>query len=646
MSEEYMPSRINWVVQSSGVDYLHLLITAMEWLTKRYSIDARFMLSVHDEVRYLVKDEDRYRAALALQIANIWTRAMFAFKLQMDDLPLGCAFFAQVDIDKVLRKEADDPCVTPSHPDAIPVGVALDIEKILEETKGSLLPDGTTSLRDGSERSSIPATHAESSPSYVPSTQVHRSLGERGLYFLQAQASKELAEIRALEARAKMTEQSPERSATPVRIPRTRATAPEKTRSGIASTTAASRRSRSTSAAFDRDDWIKTCAEDAAAEAKKPARRRTGSGSQASSVRSTGGARPAAAGAKRSISTHTDAVLQRGVASTKCAVAAVSSAVAAMSVDASRAAAGDQEGDAQEQGDDVRGEDGGSDATSPRTARSAHACAKWRCDGEIDTRGARREAGPAETRAVVERVLGGQAARQEVSEAHRTPLGSVAATDDLQSATAAVQAGAAYGGERDDLPAARRAPATIGTAHGAAQPSEAYDGSGFEDALTTQAAMIVEGFERDAARAAMTFDRKTLVLAKRARLAKKRVHLARRHAAAVKKRLGKKAASSDAKAEEEAKKYGRAEWYRQMKPKRELVGIQGRSEGQDGRARGCKRRRRQNVGFAVQRPPPRRRELLNNTAAGQAIFDAFPSRTLETSEWPKEDTIDKLSFET
>ncbi|TFH84681.1 hypothetical protein EQG41_21145, partial [Billgrantia azerbaijanica] len=92
LSEEYMPSRINWVVQSSGVDYLHLLITAMEWMLQKYSIDARFMLSVHDEVRYLVKDEDRYRAALALQIANIWTRALFAFKLQMDDLPLGCAF--------------------------------------------------------------------------------------------------------------------------------------------------------------------------------------------------------------------------------------------------------------------------------------------------------------------------------------------------------------------------------------------------------------------------------------------------------------------------------------------------------------------------------------------------------------------------
>jgi len=109
-----MTSRINWVVQSSGVDYLHLLIVAMDHLIRHYGIKARYLISVHDELRYLVVEEDRYRAALALQIANIWTRSLFAFKLGMDDLPQGVAFFSAVDVDKVLRKEVDMPCVTPS----------------------------------------------------------------------------------------------------------------------------------------------------------------------------------------------------------------------------------------------------------------------------------------------------------------------------------------------------------------------------------------------------------------------------------------------------------------------------------------------------------------------------------------------------
>lgn len=127
----YLPSRINWVVQSSGVDYLHLLITAMEYLTRKYGIKARYLISVHDEVRYLAAEEDKLRTALALQIANAWTRALFCFNLGLDDMPQGIAFFSAVDIDHVLRKETDMPCVTPSSAEAIPPGESLDITQLL-----------------------------------------------------------------------------------------------------------------------------------------------------------------------------------------------------------------------------------------------------------------------------------------------------------------------------------------------------------------------------------------------------------------------------------------------------------------------------------------------------------------------------------
>jgi DNA polymerase gamma 1 len=197
--EDFMPSRINWVVQSSGVDYLHLLVTSMSHLCKHYDIGARFMLSVHDEVRYLAEEKDAHRAALALQIANLWTRAMFAYKLQMEDLPEGVAWFAQVDVDKVLRKEVDDPCVTPSQPEPIPHGKAYDIAETLAHTHGGSLykdgrPMGTEGRRAGLE--------TQAYPPYVPSDQKHRSLGERGMLFLQAQASADIHEIRALERRA------------------------------------------------------------------------------------------------------------------------------------------------------------------------------------------------------------------------------------------------------------------------------------------------------------------------------------------------------------------------------------------------------------------------------------------------------------
>ncbi|KAI9801176.1 MAG: DNA-directed DNA polymerase gamma mip1 [Sarcosagium campestre] len=132
----FMTSRINWAIQSSGVDYLHLLIVSMDYLIRLYGIDARLAITVHDEIRYLVKEEDRYRAAMALQVSNVWTRAMFSQQMGIDDLPQSCAFFSGVDIDHVLRKEVDMDCVTPSHPNSIAPGESLDVLQLLE--KGSL----------------------------------------------------------------------------------------------------------------------------------------------------------------------------------------------------------------------------------------------------------------------------------------------------------------------------------------------------------------------------------------------------------------------------------------------------------------------------------------------------------------------------
>ncbi|XP_033491143.1 DNA polymerase subunit gamma-1 [Epinephelus lanceolatus] len=144
VKDEFITSRVNWVVQSSAVDYLHLMLVAMKWLFEEYDIDGRFCISIHDEVRYLVRSEDRYRAALALQITNLLTRSMFAHVLGMQDLPQSVAFFSAVDIDLCLRKEVNMDCVTPSNPTGLekryglPPGEALDVYQIIDITKGSL----------------------------------------------------------------------------------------------------------------------------------------------------------------------------------------------------------------------------------------------------------------------------------------------------------------------------------------------------------------------------------------------------------------------------------------------------------------------------------------------------------------------------
>ena len=187
ISATYLPSRINWVVQSSGVDYLHLLIVSMGYLIKRYGIQARYLISVHDEVRYLVKEEDKYRAALALQIANAWTRALFCYNLGMDDVPQGVTFFSAVDIDHVLRKEVFMPCVTPSHPTEIPPGESLDIEQLLKITSNGTLGEPT----------SYDAPHVGTINTQAPLTLFSDIDSQAHYQYLQAQADREPLRARA-----------------------------------------------------------------------------------------------------------------------------------------------------------------------------------------------------------------------------------------------------------------------------------------------------------------------------------------------------------------------------------------------------------------------------------------------------------------
>lgn len=71
-SDRFLMTRVNWVVQSGAVDFLHLMLVCMRWLMKD---NIRFCLSFHDEVRYIVKDEHAYKAALAMHLTNLLTRS-------------------------------------------------------------------------------------------------------------------------------------------------------------------------------------------------------------------------------------------------------------------------------------------------------------------------------------------------------------------------------------------------------------------------------------------------------------------------------------------------------------------------------------------------------------------------------------------
>lgn len=186
----FLPSRINWAIQSSGVDYLHLLCCSMNYLISKYGLNARLCITIHDEIRYLSSEEDKYKVAMALQISNIWTRAMFCEQMGINDLPQNCAFFSAIDIDKVLRKEVDMDCITPSNPNAIPPGETLDIIELLKKPEAQLVD----------KSNHLDVSHFKYTPRMPVFAQYDKAYSKAFLqYFLNMQVQRDSKEISKLE---------------------------------------------------------------------------------------------------------------------------------------------------------------------------------------------------------------------------------------------------------------------------------------------------------------------------------------------------------------------------------------------------------------------------------------------------------------
>jgi DNA polymerase gamma 1 len=132
-SKDYKPSRVNWVVQSSGVDMRDMLILLVNYLYKKYNVDGRLVATIHDEIRTMVADKDVLKATYCLQIAHLYCWAAFIDTMNLDCIPAGMAWFSAVDVDTVLRKNPFDKQITPTQPDGVPVGYTISAGQLLEK---------------------------------------------------------------------------------------------------------------------------------------------------------------------------------------------------------------------------------------------------------------------------------------------------------------------------------------------------------------------------------------------------------------------------------------------------------------------------------------------------------------------------------
>ena len=133
--KDFKPSRVNWTIQSSGVDFRDMLVLLVRHFFQKLNVDGKLILTIHDEIRTMVKDEQENvtNAILALQLAHLYTRAAFIDALSLDCIPAGVAWFSAVDVDHhCLRKDPEANQVTPSQPQGIPKGYTVSPKELLE----------------------------------------------------------------------------------------------------------------------------------------------------------------------------------------------------------------------------------------------------------------------------------------------------------------------------------------------------------------------------------------------------------------------------------------------------------------------------------------------------------------------------------
>jgi DNA polymerase gamma 1 len=134
VGNDFHTGRINWTIQSSGAEMLAVILTATQWLARRFKIPAQFIISIHDEIHWMVPERYAESFCVVFQMAHLYSWARFQAGAGMNDVPLSRAFFSSVSIDDRLRKSPNECTVTPSNPGGVnePAGADYSMAEMAE----------------------------------------------------------------------------------------------------------------------------------------------------------------------------------------------------------------------------------------------------------------------------------------------------------------------------------------------------------------------------------------------------------------------------------------------------------------------------------------------------------------------------------
>lgn len=114
---DFITTKSNWTIQSTGVDVLHILLTAIQALCKKHNLTYWPCLPIHDSVSYYVPDHQINQFKAVLQTTHLLCKAYCYKSLGFDTAPALTSFFSAVDVTSRLVKTEHNPsCKTISNP--------------------------------------------------------------------------------------------------------------------------------------------------------------------------------------------------------------------------------------------------------------------------------------------------------------------------------------------------------------------------------------------------------------------------------------------------------------------------------------------------------------------------------------------------
>lgn len=116
LTQEFKPSKVNWLIQASGRNMLDLLVVFMDYLLDRLNVQALPVVSIHDQMYYMCPESEEVKVAYLLGVAHTYAWALAFEQMGLDTLPTAYLCPESIDVDYRVRKSVTADCVTPDQP--------------------------------------------------------------------------------------------------------------------------------------------------------------------------------------------------------------------------------------------------------------------------------------------------------------------------------------------------------------------------------------------------------------------------------------------------------------------------------------------------------------------------------------------------